>query len=141
MSTTAIPAAGGCLCGSIRYTVTEAPAMSAVCHCRNCQQQSGSAYSVMIAVPLSALHFDAGQPRCYRDTGTSGQPVDRYFCGDCGSPLYSDVAVLPGMAFVKAGTLDDPAWVEPTQALWCDSALPSARLADDITRLPGNPPV
>jgi hypothetical protein len=34
---------GGCLCGKVRYSATADPAIVAVCHCRNCQKQAGTA--------------------------------------------------------------------------------------------------
>jgi hypothetical protein len=34
---------GGCLCGQVRYSASADPAMVAVCHCRNCQKQAGTA--------------------------------------------------------------------------------------------------
>ena len=42
---------GGCLCGSIRYTCDAEPALTANCHCKHCQRQSGSAFSTIIGVP------------------------------------------------------------------------------------------
>ena len=34
---------GGCLCGAIRYETRSSPRFTALCHCRMCQQWSGSA--------------------------------------------------------------------------------------------------
>ena len=35
---------GGCLCGAVRYESAGKPLFSLLCHCRDCQHQSGSAY-------------------------------------------------------------------------------------------------
>ena len=43
---------GGCLCGAVRYSFTGEPLMQAVCHCKNCQRQAGSGWSMLIALPL-----------------------------------------------------------------------------------------
>ena len=53
---------GGCLCGAVRYEIEGDPLLSAVCHCRNCQKQAGSAMSVLIGVAdaqmtLSLIHI------------------------------------------------------------------------------------
>src|SRR4029077_10736103 len=56
------------------------------------------------------------------DTGDSGQPVDRNFCPECGSPIISDVAVMPELRLIKAGTLDDTSWLDPKMQVYCDSA-------------------
>lgn len=112
---------GGCLCGKIRYSATAEPALVAVCHCQNCQKQTGTAFSIVVGVPKSAVSIE-GQLKTFHDRGDSGQPVDRYFCPDCGSPIFSELAVMPELRFIKAGTLDDTTWLDPKMHVYCDSA-------------------
>lgn len=111
--------AGGCLCGQVRYTLAS-PLVVAVCHCTHCQRISGSAFSVNIVVPEGDFEV-TGEPAAYTDTGDSGKPLRRHFCARCGSSLFSKAEALPGMAIVKAGTLDDPSQMKPTSELYCDS--------------------
>ena len=42
---------GSCLCGAIKYTCVGPAVMTAMCHCTNCQKQSGSAFSINVIVP------------------------------------------------------------------------------------------
>ena len=42
----------------------------------------------------------------------------------CGSPIVSFVEVVPELAFVKAGTLDDASWIAPAIEIWSRSAQP-----------------
>jgi hypothetical protein len=129
--------AGGCLCGAVRYTLDEVPAMVAICHCRHCQRQSGSAFSVVGAIPEASYH-QSGETRTYRDSADSGQPLDRHFCATCGSPIISVAGSLPGIVIVKAGTLDDPsAWV-PSVEVYCDRALDWIALSDNRAHFPGS---
>jgi len=100
---------GGRLCGNVRYTANADPAIVSVCHCKNCQKQTGTAFSVVVGVPKSAVSIQ-GTLKTFHDRGNCGQPVDRNFCADCGSPIVSDVAVVPELRFIKAGTLDDTSW-------------------------------
>ena len=51
--------AGGCLCGKVRYSAEAEPIFAGVCHCRNCQKESGSAFAVVIGIPQSALSVKA----------------------------------------------------------------------------------
>lgn len=115
------PMTGGCLCGAVRYEVNAEPAMQVVCHCTHCQKQSGSAFSTIIGVPESAVKVTQGTPKSFIDHGESGQKVERQFCADCGSPLFSIVAVAPGMTFVKSGTLDDTSFFRPAANIWTRS--------------------
>ena len=117
---------GGCLCGNIRYTIKSEPKMVAQCHCKNCQRQSGSAFSVNLMLPTSDLDL-VGKLKAYEDRETnSRKPVYRCFCPECGSPIKSDVASVEGYVFVKAGTLDDLtwAWLKPTTQIYCESRQP-----------------
>ncbi|MBX7495037.1 GFA family protein [Qipengyuania sp. 6B39] len=111
---------GGCLCGKVRYGFDGEPAAAMVCHCTHCQKQSGSAFSTIIGVPESALEV-RGTPTSYADSGESGKSVERIFCGTCGSPLISKVEVAPGMAWIKAGTLDDTGLFDPAMHIWTRS--------------------
>lgn len=124
---------GSCLCGNVSYESSAEPGMTAVCHCRNCQKQTGTAFSVIVAVPEESLSFtDKGSFSEYLDTGETGGAVKRRFCANCGSPIVSIVESKPGVAFIKAGTLDDCSWIEPTQHNWCDSAQPWVQIPGDV---------
>lgn len=130
---------GGCNCGAIRYTIDAKPVVVAQCHCRNCQRQSGSAFSVNLMVPAAKV-TTTGTLTTYTDHDTaSGNPVLRRFCGTCGSPIFSDIAAGNGMTIVKAGTLDDPGALAPNVALWTASALPWVQMPEGAKTFEKNP--
>jgi hypothetical protein len=112
---------GGCLCGAVRYEFSGDPAMQAVCHCSHCQKQAGSAFSTIIGVPDANVTVTQGATKSYIDHGESGKTVERQFCGTCGSPLFSLVEVMPGMTFIKTGTLDDTSFFKPAVHVWAKS--------------------
>ena len=114
---------GGCLCGKVRYSADADPIFTAVCHCKNCQKQAGTSFSIIVVVPAPALQV-TGALKTFNDTGDSGKPVHRHFCQDCGSPISTDVEAMPNLAFIKAGTLDDTSWLKPTMEIYCGSAQP-----------------
>ena len=119
----AAPSRGGCLCGAVRYRFPGEPLLTALCHCRHCQKQSGGAFSVIVGVP-AATFAHTGDLGTYEDTGASGAPVLRQFCPTCGSAVLSRIAALPDLVLIKAGTLDDPSRLAPTVEVYCDSAMP-----------------
>jgi hypothetical protein len=124
---------GGCLCGNIKYETDADPVFTAVCHCTHCQRQAGTSFSVVVAVPAASLSM-TGQLKTFEDTGESGQPVHRRFCPECGSPIISEVDSMPGLALIKAGTLDDTKWLKPTMELFCGSAQPWVPALADAKR-------
>lgn len=129
---------GSCLCGAIHYTSSAQPTLTAFCHCRSCQKAGGGGYSVNVAVPAASLQVE-GTPQTYRTVGASGSPVERRFCPECGSALFTDAVAFAGITFVKGGSLDDASWIEPTLHIWCDSAQPWDKLPQGATCVPKNP--
>lgn len=131
---------GGCLCAAVRYRSDEEPAMQVICHCKTCQKNSGSAYSVNVAVPLDGLVVEGDEPSTYEDrSGASGHVFYRKFCSKCGSHVFSHGAAYGTVAFIKAGTLDDPSWVGPSLHIWCSEKMPFIQIPEDATQAPGNP--
>ncbi len=124
---------GSCLCGAIKYEVSGGPTMAAVCHCKNCQRQSGTSFSTLWGVTRESFTLAAGEPKLYSDSATdSGGTVGRYFCADCGSPIYSVTAGQPDMLFLKTGTIDDNSAFKPQFHLWCDSKQDWVELGDGV---------
>ena len=129
---------GGCLCGQVRYSADTDAVFTAVCHCRNCQKQAGTAFSIVVAIPRAALTV-SGRTKTFHDTGDSGQSVERRFCPECGSPIVSEIAVMPDVAFIKAGTLDETQWLAPTMEVYCSSAQRWVGLTGGMQRFPQMP--
>ena len=81
-----VDAEGGCLCGKVRYKVSAEPVFAGVCHCKNCQKGSGSAFSVVLAIPSAGLTV-TGTLKEYVGRGDSGNATTKKFCPECGSPI------------------------------------------------------
>lgn len=112
---------GGCLCNNVRYCDDTDVILTVICHCKNCQKQNGSAFSTNIAVGRGTIQFE-GELACYEDIGDSGETLNRYFCPNCGAGIYSEPEAIPDLTMLKAGTLDDTSWVNPTMEIYCDSS-------------------
>jgi hypothetical protein len=130
---------GGCNCGHVRYRIEGKPVVVAQCHCRNCQRQSGSAFSVNLMVKADGVTTQ-GALTTYEDRDThSGNSVHRRFCGTCGSPIFSELADDNGMVIVKAGTLDEPGAFVPSVSVWTSTKWPWVELPQGQHSFPQNP--
>src|SRR5271166_3149471 len=89
---------GRCLCGSVTYRAEAEPLLQAVCHCTDCQRQSGTAFSVVVGVPRAALTVEGSTLASFTTTGEDhGTDTQRRFCSACGSPIVSVIAAAPEM--------------------------------------------
>jgi len=116
---------GRCLCGSISYTCDRDPVLTGVCHCRDCQRQTGAASSIVVAVPAGSLQISGDTLSSTFTVGDAhGTHTNRYFCTNCGSPIVSRIDGMPEIEFIKAGTLDDTSQLQPTIEFYVRSAQP-----------------
>ncbi len=132
---------GGCNCGGVRYKIDGAPLMVAACHCTQCRRQSGAAYSINVIVKLKNMTVEGGLTSWADADTESGAPVTREFCATCGSPIRSLPAASPGIAAVKAGTIDDPAQFAPAMHIWTASKLPWVTVPEGLPQYERGPQV
>jgi hypothetical protein len=132
---------GKCLCGQITVSITKeafnANDNIALCHCKNCRQSNGSLASINILVPESAVKI-TGQPKIYQDNNTgSGNTIQRAFCSNCGSPIYTVTPALPGIQIVKLGLFDEIP--KPTTEIYCKRRLSWNKPIDGVKQFDAMP--
>jgi hypothetical protein len=114
---------GGCACGRVRYECEEVSIVDLICHCRDCQRASGSAYSSMSVVPTDKLTLTR-ELKYYAIKGDSGGTMHRGFCPECGSPVAARKLETPVITFLQVASLDDPSKFSPTCEIFLSSAQP-----------------
>jgi hypothetical protein len=114
---------GGCACGAIRYECNANPILMFNCHCRDCQQASGTAYAAFAVVPKISVQI-RGEPRYHKTVGQAGKAVERGFCPSCGSPVMVKLERLPDVLALQAGSLDDASTYQPKMDAFTSSAQP-----------------
>ena len=125
MGVAAKPITGQCLCGSVKYSADADPVVQVACHCKDCQRQTGGPFTVIVGVPRAAFTVEGSTLASFDTIGEDhGGKTQRNFCTACGAPVFSIAAVLPELALIKAGSLDDASWVEPQAEYWLSSAQP-----------------
>ncbi|MGI9394653.1 MAG: GFA family protein [Boseongicola sp.] len=98
---------GHCLCGATQYSVPGPGRFGIICHCTDCQRATGTGGAPQLAVSAGDLHVD-GPLKAFERKSDSGSELVFQFCGDCGSPLIKTSSRAPELAFLYAGTLDQP---------------------------------
>lgn len=127
---------GRCLCGDVQYEYKGEPEGASYCHCYDCRRATGGAYTVGVLTRAAKLRIISGNVKGYTSTGDSGKKITREFCPQCGSPLFTRAELFPELVWIKAGSLDEPELIKPTQQIWTQCAVPWAYLSKD---LPGSP--
>ncbi|UCE30356.1 MAG: GFA family protein [Burkholderiales bacterium] len=115
---------GGCLCGAIRYRVSERLDRIIACHCTDCQKASGAGASANALVPTEHFTLVQGTPRVFSKIVDSGNLLHRAFCADCGSPIYTRRDHVPEMTVLKVGSLDAPNDMKIAMNIWTRSTRP-----------------
>ena len=133
------PLAGGCLCGAIRYSISTPVSELRACHCKSCQKASGGGGAVNAMLPSASFRITQGTPKRYTAIADSGRTLHRYFCGNCGSPVYSQREVNPEMVTVRAGAFDDPPPMTVGMHIWTASARPWSYVDPAAKQHPGQP--
>lgn len=122
---------GRCACGSIRYELTASPLIVHACHCRDCQRITGSAFVINIWIEKEFVKAAGAVPQSFMLKGGSGKNHEVFFCGKCGTYVWSRYHGAPGQAlFVRAGTLENPDAVKPDVHIFTRSKVPWLKLPE-----------
>jgi hypothetical protein len=130
---------GGCQCGRARYQVEGRLARAYACHCRDCQKQTSSAFSISVPVTRSRLR-SSGPISSFEKRSDSGATTTGFFCGKCGTRLYHVSSRSQDIATLKVGTLDDASEVRPASHLWVSRKQPWVQLDPNVPCFAEQPP-
>ena len=133
MSDELTPIVGGCLCGAVRFEITETPLWTVHCHCQSCRRFTGSAFTTFVGVRASGIDWLSARPKTY----VTAEGVERQFCDACGASLTFRSPHLTGDVGVHAGALDAPGRLTPERHVNCDEVLPWIDLGDELPRKTG----
>jgi hypothetical protein len=129
---------GGCACGRIRYQISDRPILQLRCYCHDCRKASGSDHAAVLLVAADRLTLTA-EPKSYSVKADSGRTMSRGFCDHCGTPLIIRRPETPLVAFVQAGSLDDPTCFRSEAEVFTKHA-PARDSDSGVPRFDGPPP-
>lgn len=107
---------GACECAAVTYAIKDGPLHVYACHCLNCQTRSGSAFAEHAMVQVDAFECAGSVEEFQRSA--AGMQFTEAFCQTCHTRLYNRNSMLPGMVFLRAGTLENSQRLEPMAHIW-----------------------
>lgn len=96
---------GSCLCGEIQYEISEKLGDIVQCHCQKCRKATGTAFATNAPIPKQAFHLYQGQN--FLKSYASSKETMRFFCSQCGSPVYAIQLAAPDIYRIRLGLIDD----------------------------------
>ena len=123
---------GGCQCRNVRYEVVGTPKKLVVCHCTDCQRQSGSAFGMTLIVNEADFRITRGKPKSFASTSDGGRAKLGVFCPDCGTRIYHQPEWRKGTVSVKPGTMDDTRSLKPDMHIWTSSKQPWITIPEGV---------
>lgn len=131
---------GQCHCGSIAYEAEVEPDTIAICHCRDCQRQSGSAFRANVPAPAATFRLTKGEPKRYIKIAPSGARRVHAFCGECGGPVYSAAETNPTSYSLRTGALNQVDELgRPARQIWTQRRRPWTLCLDEVPAVDGQP--
>ncbi|CAK5268022.1 unnamed protein product [Mycena citricolor] len=101
-----MPHQGSCLCGKVSIEIGTTEKNQIVCHCTDCRQTSGSAFSTNVLVPKTEVKI-TGPVQSFDLKAPSGNIVTRVFCGNCGSAITHLTPAFGESQAVQTGNFKD----------------------------------
>jgi hypothetical protein len=111
---------GGCLCGRVRFVFSGPILLTSACHCRGCQQLTGSAFSLSIGTPLSQFKVIRGEVVI----GALHGETPYLFCDWCKCWIYTSLEAMGDFVNVRTTLLDTPLTAPPFVETFTCEALP-----------------
>ncbi|MBW6417344.1 GFA family protein [Celeribacter sp. PS-C1] len=94
---------GNCRCGAVEIEVSQAPVMTAACHCTGCQKMSASAFSLTAMVPAEGFRVAKGE---VVKGGAKGPDLDHYCCPNCMTWMFTRITGFDALVNIRPTLFD-----------------------------------
>ena len=120
---------GSCLCGAVRFEVTEPFVSVSACHCTSCKKISGGTGTVSGRARTETIRILSGEEvlRTYQPA----EGMAKTFCSSCGSNLFGGGWPESEHASVRLSAIDSPFDTKPQAHIYVRSVAPWETLPDD----------
>lgn len=121
---------GRCGCGAVRYELTSPLVSAGYCHCSRCQRRTGTAASANGQVEPGSFRLIRGEDKLKAWRPDDGW--EKWFCGECGSAMFSRDPEDPLKMGIRLGTLDSDPGIRPSYRQFLESAVHWESFRDDL---------
>lgn len=121
---------GGCLCGAVRFTASDADAQVHACHCSMCRRWNGGPG---LSVAVGSIEFDGADDLARYP---SSDWAERGFCRRCGSNLFYRLKEADHY-IVSLGAFDDQDRFRLAGEIFIDEKPASYAFAGEHPRMTG----
>ena len=133
------PRIASCCCGQLRVELYGEPGGVGVCHCRACQQRTGSAFALL--VHFGGPYTVRGEVSEHVRRGDGGARFRFRFCPVCGSTVFhTEEDVESDGVSIAVGTLQEPLESKPEVSVYDCRRLPWVNLPQETKRFERDPP-
>ena len=110
--------------------------MVIICHCTDCQINSGTAFGVVVGVINGKFNLIKGELSFFQKITDSSAKRDLGFCSNCGTRIFAKPGDHTNGTFgLRVGTVDQRANLLPKKQVFTKSAL---SWVPDISSIPKN---
>ena len=122
-----------CACGAHVLQLSKMPRRATMCFCDPCRKRTGGPFGLAAYVRRAGLELPRLSVR--RRIADSGRWLDNYFCDQCGTVLYYDFEMVPGVVGVPVGLFEGGHQLRPHRAVFCEQKPDWFVLPDGIEAL------
>ena len=112
---------GTCHCGQVGFELASELEEVYVCNCSDCKILSGSSHHLLGIVERGAININLEELTRYQNKTESGHEMSRYFCPNCGTPIFVESTRFRDIQMVLVSTVDKPEVMTPSFEIWCKS--------------------
>lgn len=110
---------GSCNCKKVTFNSSDAVKAIVNCHCNLCRKMNGAAFSTYVVVPESQFSLIGDTIGHFKVSSHS----TKYFCTECGTPIYNQNPKLNGVIIIHLGAIDTQVEIQPAINIFCESQL------------------
>lgn len=123
---------GKCLCGAVEIKIAGGIKDIIHCHCSLCRKNSGTAYATNGFIATKGFEVVTGAEKLASFSFKVGR--QRYFCSQCGCPVYSSNEDDPTRLRIRLGIIDSDISERPISHNFVSSKASWDNLDADLPR-------